>query len=180
MKHTNYICFLRAINVGGNNIIKMDKLKNIFVDLGFENVDSYIQTGNVFFSSDLTEKSTKQKIQAAIKQKLKLDIEVGIIKFSRIKKLAADNPANDKRYNKAFKIYVGFFMNRLARKPKLPITTPDKAYELVYPDTELVLLIRHTETGNYKQYKDLTDKTLPTAITLRTWNVVEKIVQKWN
>jgi len=45
-----YIALLRGISVGGHNV-KMDLLRGLFEDLGFDRVRSYIQTGNVFFES---------------------------------------------------------------------------------------------------------------------------------
>ena len=45
-----YVAFLRAINVGGH-IVKMDALKKSFVRLGFDDVDTFIASGNVLFSS---------------------------------------------------------------------------------------------------------------------------------
>jgi uncharacterized protein (DUF1697 family) len=49
-----YIAFLRGINVGGNNIIKMDALRQAFMDMGFTEVATYIQSGNVVFVSNKT------------------------------------------------------------------------------------------------------------------------------
>ena len=45
-----YIALLRGISVGGHNV-KMDLLRGLFEDLGFDRMRSYIQTGNVFFES---------------------------------------------------------------------------------------------------------------------------------
>lgn len=47
-----YIAFLRAVNVGGTTIIKMADLKKMFESFNLENVQTYIQTGNVIFESD--------------------------------------------------------------------------------------------------------------------------------
>ena len=44
-----YVAFLRAINVGGQAIIKMDDLRKMFESFGLQNVQTYIQTGNVIF-----------------------------------------------------------------------------------------------------------------------------------
>ena len=46
-----YIALLRGINVGGNNIIRMADLKQSFEELGFSEVTTYIQSGNVLFNS---------------------------------------------------------------------------------------------------------------------------------
>ncbi|NCP46313.1 MAG: DUF1697 domain-containing protein, partial [Flavobacteriales bacterium] len=47
-----YLALLRGINVGGNNIIKMVDLKACFEKMGFTDVKTYIQSGNVIFTSD--------------------------------------------------------------------------------------------------------------------------------
>jgi uncharacterized protein (DUF1697 family) len=47
-----YIAFLRGINVGGKNKIKMENLREVFGSLGFENVKTYINSGNVIFETD--------------------------------------------------------------------------------------------------------------------------------
>ena len=48
---TRYIAFLRKINVGGKNLLKMDELTRIFTAAGFKNARTYIQCGNVIFDS---------------------------------------------------------------------------------------------------------------------------------
>lgn len=52
-----YVAFLRAINVGGNTIIKMTDLKRMFESFGLKNVQTYIQTGNVIFESQESDTS---------------------------------------------------------------------------------------------------------------------------
>lgn len=62
-----YIALLRGINVGGNNIIKMADLKAICVGLGFLNVRTYIQSGNVVLESEKTDaKALGVELTAAI------------------------------------------------------------------------------------------------------------------
>lgn len=55
---TRYLALLRGINVGGNNIIKMSDLKVCFESLGFGDVATYIQSGNVLFTSDESNKTS--------------------------------------------------------------------------------------------------------------------------
>ena len=50
MKTTNYIAFLRGINIGGHNV-KMEHLRELVGELGLTHVRSYIQSGNVFFET---------------------------------------------------------------------------------------------------------------------------------
>ena len=62
-----YVAFLRAINVGGTTIIKMTDLKQMFESFGLENVQTYIQTGNVIFE---TKEGNAAKLEAQIEGQL--------------------------------------------------------------------------------------------------------------
>jgi uncharacterized protein (DUF1697 family) len=64
-----YIALLRGINVGGNNIIKMEALRAVFEKLGFTNVKSFIQSGNVLFQSEITDElALEKKLEAALSE----------------------------------------------------------------------------------------------------------------
>jgi uncharacterized protein (DUF1697 family) len=73
---TSYVALLRGINVGGKNIIKMETLKQCFVDMGFSDVKTYIQSGNVIFKTQKSDKlvhfapylRNEQKLSAKIYQ----------------------------------------------------------------------------------------------------------------
>ncbi|HEX9388282.1 MAG TPA: DUF1697 domain-containing protein, partial [Anaerolineales bacterium] len=52
MTSVQYLTLLRGINVGGGNIIKMTDLKECFENIGFADVATYIQSGNVLFQSE--------------------------------------------------------------------------------------------------------------------------------
>ena len=48
---TTYIAFLRGINVGAHNRMKMDELRALFESLDYDDVETYIQSGNVVFET---------------------------------------------------------------------------------------------------------------------------------
>lgn len=76
----NYIALLRGINVGGNNKISMSELKEAFVEHGFTNVSTYINSGNVLFSSGMAdEEMLKNQCEALIKSRFGQDIAVAVI-----------------------------------------------------------------------------------------------------
>ena len=58
-----YILLLRAINVGGRNRVVMAELKQQLADLGFTQVISYINSGNLIFNSTLDRHQTRHTIQ---------------------------------------------------------------------------------------------------------------------
>lgn len=72
----NYIAFLRGVNVGGKNIIKMADLKLLFVNLGMNDVSTYIQSGNVLFSSDKDETVLTEELETAIEKTFSMSVPV--------------------------------------------------------------------------------------------------------
>jgi len=71
-----YIALLRGINVGTSVRVEMKRLRSLFESLGFLNVATYINSGNVIFESDLPKKSALSMIQAAIENEFGVEIPV--------------------------------------------------------------------------------------------------------
>ena len=61
-----YILFLRAVNVGGKNKVSMTDLKALLYNAGFENLASYINSGNLFFSSAESREACILKIRKVL------------------------------------------------------------------------------------------------------------------
>lgn len=65
-----YVALLRAVNVGGTGMLPMAALKAICEDLGFADVKTYIQSGNVLFRSDLTDPEIQRKLETALAERM--------------------------------------------------------------------------------------------------------------
>ena len=71
-----YVSMLRGINVGGINV-RMNELKELYTSLGFKDVNTYIQSGNVIFKSNNPDASElKDKIKNKIEEVLGFDAKV--------------------------------------------------------------------------------------------------------
>lgn len=72
-----YVALLRGINVGGNNIIKMDALRKEFEIIGFHSVRTYIQSGNVIFKTETADKNRIEKeIETVLSTKFNYEAKV--------------------------------------------------------------------------------------------------------
>lgn len=88
-----YVALLRGINVGGNNLIKMPELKACFEALGFSDVKTYIQSGNVIFSSDGKDiDNLITIIEKGIDQSFKVPVKVVVRSHADMKKIIAAAP----------------------------------------------------------------------------------------
>jgi uncharacterized protein (DUF1697 family) len=94
-----YICILRGINVSGHRMIKMEALRQLFAGLGFFNVQTYIQSGNVIFQSkDANRHKLETLISNAILKKYNFDIPVLIKELEELRQIILSNPfINDKK-----------------------------------------------------------------------------------
>lgn len=87
-----HIAFLRGINVGGNTVLPMERLKALCDGLGLQNVRTWIQSGNVIFESALTEKTLVRKLEAALRSSEKRDILVIIRSAGDLASVLQHNP----------------------------------------------------------------------------------------
>ena len=73
MSNAAYVAFLRAINVGGR-VVKMERLRELFEELGLTNVETFIASGNVIFESRASVKSPRPQDRRASAQDARLRV----------------------------------------------------------------------------------------------------------
>ena len=84
-----YIALLRGINVGGNRKVPMNKLEETFVSLGYSNVRTYINTGNVLFETNST---NFEVITHALEAKFGFTVPVIVLSIESLKHIAGAIP----------------------------------------------------------------------------------------
>ena len=105
---TIYVALLRGINVGGNNMISMSRLKASFEGLGFDDVSTYINSGNILFRSKIAEaRKLEQRIERMLVNEYSLPCKVVIRSAAEmatlVKKLPKDWTGDKEwRYNVIF------------------------------------------------------------------------------
>jgi len=103
-----YIALLRGINVSGQKKIKMDELKKHLLELPITDIISYIQSGNLIFSSPLA----RSKVKAKIEQKIKLTYGYHVVVFvctpTELEQVINDNPFNEISEDEFNRLHVVF------------------------------------------------------------------------
>lgn len=103
-----YLALLRGINVGGKNMIKMSELRDCLSVAGFENVQSYIQSGNIIFETNESNKtSVTTTVEQAIEKDFGLKIPVVLLSKKELETVVHELPKNwnsrpDWKYNYLF------------------------------------------------------------------------------
>jgi len=183
-----YVALLRGINVGGNTMIKMEELRRTFEALKFENVVSYINSGNLAFdvsskrvSSPHVSKGSSPaeiklitKIESAIEKDFAKSIPVMLREQPCIDRILKNNPF-DGQFESHKEMHVLFMKDEM---PK------DKEKQLLEQQTENERfaikgreIYCHLKLGVADSLlgKGFIDKKLKVSITGRNWRTVEKL-----
>jgi uncharacterized protein (DUF1697 family) len=119
----HYVALLRGINVGGKNIIKMEHLRACFEAGGFRQVRTYIQSGNVLFTSDEEDSAELTKVlEARVSQTFQYSARIVVRSYAEMQKVVADAP-NDWRTRTDLRCNVAFI--------KAPVTASEAFQEIV-------------------------------------------------
>lgn len=116
-----YIALLRGINVGGNRKVEMKKLKALFESLGYNNVSTYINSGNVIFEA--SKRPQQKKIGSDLEKEFGFAIQVLLKTEKEMQKIATAIP-NDWHNNIAQKTDVAYLFKEVDYKKiieELPI-----------------------------------------------------------
>jgi uncharacterized protein (DUF1697 family) len=177
---TIYIALFRGINVSGHNNIKMADLKQLFLDLGYFEVITFIQSGNVIFNSDMSETSKiEQTIVEAVKNKYEYQIKVLVLDKNNIETIFKSNPFFDKIHNiDISKLHVTLLdkapsLDGIPLIKKLIKTTNDK-FQII---DKTVYLYCPNGYGKTKLNNNLFEKKLKVNATTRNWRSFTKLFE---
>ncbi|MEH6765815.1 MAG: DUF1697 domain-containing protein [Aequorivita antarctica] len=168
-----YIALLRGINVGGHKKLKMEDLKLMMEGLGFQNVTTYIQSGNVVFSAK-EEKDFSNKISKEIERKFGWEVPVLVKTADEVAKILKDCPFEESKQAEAY------FM-LFASSPKEELMKAVR--EINYPNEEFVLtpdcvyIYFGNGYGNAKLNNNFFEKKLKVAATTRNYRTLAKLVE---
>jgi len=172
-----YVAFLRGINVGGKNKIKMETLREIFGSLGFETVKTYINSGNVIFETvETAGKELAVKIESAIEKEFALKIKVIVRKMSEIENIVANNPFAGQFENEK-DLHVFFLDEDLPEdKRELLLSNNNENEQFTVRNSEIFCHLRVSVLDSLMG-KDYIGKKLKVSATARNWRTVNKILE---
>jgi uncharacterized protein (DUF1697 family) len=168
-----YIALFRGINVGGNNILPMNELKACLTELGFENIQTYIQSGNVVFDTGLPEKKIKAaKISEKIEQEKGFYPKVIVLNKADFKKAFAENDfdSSDGR------LLHLFFYDTRPTKPNLETLEKFKKESECYAFGDKAFYLYAPEGIGRSKLAAGVEKALGVSVTARNWNTVTKLM----
>jgi uncharacterized protein (DUF1697 family) len=173
-----YISMLRGINISGHRIIKMEALKALYVDLGYVNVQTFIQSGNVIFQHDQAfGKDLEKTITATIRQKFGFDVPVIIKDIEEMKQIIAANPFLVDPGKDSSKIYVTFLSDVPERAKFDKIGEGQNFAEDYRLNDKTIFVYCPNGYGNTKLSTNFLESKLKVAATSRNWKTTLELLR---
>ena len=177
---TTHLALLRGINVSGHNMIKMDALKTSLENIGFQNVVTYIQSGNVFVD---TEEENAAAVGFKIKQEIfKVfghEVPVVVIGSADLEACFKNNPFLKEKEIDTKKLYVAFISTTLQSTSmndlKISQFKPDEASI----DGNKIFIKYAVGAGKTRFDQKYIEKKLNVTATIRNWNTVTQLLKMY-
>ena len=175
---TTHLALLRGINVSGHNMLKMDALKTTLENIGFKNVQTYIQSGNVFVDS---EEENQAKVGFQIKQEIfKVfghEVPIVVIEKKDLEACLKNNPFLKEKDADTKKLYVAFVSIALQSTSindlKMSQVKPDEAHI----DGNKIFIKYDIGAGKTRFDQKYIEKKLNVTATIRNWNTVTQLLK---
>ena len=173
-----YIAMLRGINVSGQNIIRMEDLRRVCTGLGFRNVETYAQSGNVVFLTRAMPPSTLvDHTSAALRHDLGLSVLVLVKTLDEMGDVVAGNPFPRERGIDLSKLHVTFLSSLVPRRVLKNLEALPKQSDRFYVGRREIYLYCPDGYGRTKLSNAALEKALSVGGTTRNWKTVTALLE---
>jgi uncharacterized protein (DUF1697 family) len=172
-----YLALLRGINVGGKAVIKMKDLKSCFESMGFSDVETLIQSGNILFKSDQRD-STKLTgmMEKALSQRFNYESRVLIITHQQLKKIVSEAPRGFGKEPENFRYDVIFIMEPLSPNEAMKNVSVKQGVDSVFKGGGALYFSRLISRAGQSHLTRIIAHPMYKNITIRNWNTTTKLL----
>jgi uncharacterized protein (DUF1697 family) len=169
---TIYFALLRGINVGGHNMIKMAELKRMFEELGYERVQTYINSGNVIFESSENVNTLEGQIEREISKVFGFNIAVVLRTADELSSIIDKSPFGELVLTEGQSIHLTLLKEAPTQEQidKLPVV--DQGDDEYYINGKEIYVLYRNSILNSKLPKKF-QNLLPA--TARNWKTIMKL-----
>lgn len=176
-----YIALLRGINVSGVKKIKMADLRIMMSDIGFKDVLTYIQSGNIIFKSETTNtQDLAQKIKTEIQDVFKFDVPVLVKTSEDISLILENSPYKNREDLEANRIYYALLKNSPEQSNLKALDQNNYPNELFKITNNCVYLNCINGAGKAKLTNNVIERKLKVNATSRNHRTMLKLLELSN
>jgi len=172
-----YVAFLRGVNVGGHTILKMSELKQMFESVGLENVQTYIQSGNVIFESkEIDAARLEKRIERQLEKATGKEIRLFVRTMRQVKSIANQKLYTPKDNQTVHVVILNKTPNKKLQKALISLNS--EADDFTVKGREAYNLRRDREKSVFSN--NFIEKILGIPATTRNLTTIKKIEDKYN
>lgn len=171
-----HLALLRGINVGGNNIIKMTALKEAFEKIGFESVQTYIQSGNVVFAASDTEETLEAKIEKALSKAFSYDCRAMVVSKKKLQQIVDEAPRGFGKEPEKYRYDVIFLKKPLTPTKALAASEVREGVDEASAGKHAVYFKRLIAKATHSKLPKIIGKPEYKYMTIRNWNTTAKLL----
>jgi uncharacterized protein (DUF1697 family) len=171
-----YIALLRGVNVG-RNLLKMDRLRALAAELGFKNVATYVQSGNLVFDADASPTACSQALVRKLAGETRLPVAVLLRTRADFQTVVARNPFLKEKGVDPARLHVTFLAQAATpagiQKLSAIAADPDR-FRVAGKE---IYLHCPNGYGESKLSNGAIERALALSATTRNWNTVNKLYE---
>jgi uncharacterized protein (DUF1697 family) len=167
---------LRGVNVGGNTL-KSDRLRQLVASAGFQNVRTYIQSGNVVFETDRAAAVIAPRIEATLAKATRLPVAVFVRSSSELRRVVAGNPFANEAALDLSTLHVTFLDAAPSRESVARLTAIDAGHHRFHVAGKQIYLHCPGGYAKSKLVNNALERVLAVRATTRNWNTVRKLAE---
>ena len=172
-----YVALLRGVNVGGNNMISMRELKESFQGMGFGEVATYINSGNIIFKTKETDaRKLEKKIEKMLVKEYELASKVVVRSFEEMEQLVKSLPRNWDS-DSGWRYYVIFLRHTIDSEDILTDVPPREGIEEVFYRPGTLLWSAQVDALTRTNINKLASRKLYQEMTIRNTNTTKKLYE---
>jgi uncharacterized protein (DUF1697 family) len=175
---TQYVALLRGINVGGKNIIRMVDLKTCFEKMGFTDVATYIQSGNVLFKSDEDNKiKLISKIEKELSKSFNYASVIVLVNYEQLAALIKEVPTGFGEQPDEYKYDVFFLKEPFKADEAIKSIKVREGVDNIYPGKDAIYSSRLISKAGQSYLSKIISLPVYKFMTIRNWNTTSRLFE---
>ena len=173
-----YLVLLRGINVGGKNKVSMEELRTYLTGIGFSDVSTFINSGNIFVSSDKKPAEIKILIEELLPKKFKLDselIHVLVLSRRQLEDVVNNKPKGFGDLPDTYHSDAIFLMD-LSIDEAMKVFDPREGVDKIWPGTGVIYSQRLSAQRTKSRLNKIIGTPVYKSMTIRSWNTTTKLL----
>lgn len=178
MTETQYLALLRGINVGGNNIIRMADLKACFEKMGFTDVLTYIQSGNILFKSGERDTANlTNKIEKALSGRYNYNSRLVVISQKQLHTVVNEAPAGFGNDTAKYRYDVLFIKEPLTPGEAIKNVSTKEGVDNACAGKYVLYFSRLISKASQSRLPKIIMLPMYQNMTIRNWNTTTKLFE---